>query len=358
MDIVNLFYIFLVLFTLGTVTWFIIQYKKEKRTLLIGGLFLLALGSIFVLLVFTMVRFFEDTQFGYTILWFLIALLGIFLVFFIMLFPVSVVSVFIFSGIRLIRKEGFSLAHGLSLIAGIVYSLYLVIWPILNDWFANDFYAYIYSLFSFLFTYTLFVFCLFTLSSWINQWKVFGKTYDYIIVLGSGLLNGYRVPPLLASRIDKALTLHEKHPGSKLVFSGGQGENEQLPEAEAMAEYARTKGLPEEFILIEDQSKNTNQNIRFSKEFIREHGKNKDENVIIVTNRYHLFRALLTAKEENLRCDGSGSKTKFYFSLNGFLREFIAYLFYWKKYYFIGFSIGAGLLTLYYTVYWIVLYLM
>ncbi|NRN76212.1 MAG: hypothetical protein ACFWTI_06280 [Lactobacillus helveticus] len=46
----------------------------------------------------------------------------------------------------------------------------------------------------------------------------------------------------------------------------------------------------------------------------------------IVTNSYHVYRALVLAKRQGLQCIGYGAKTKWYFTLNAFVREFIAYL--------------------------------
>ena len=46
----------------------------------------------------------------------------------------------------------------------------------------------------------------------------------------------------------------------------------------------------------------------------------------IVTNSYHVYRALVLAKRLGLQCIGYGAKTKWYFTLNAFVREFIAYL--------------------------------
>ena len=46
----------------------------------------------------------------------------------------------------------------------------------------------------------------------------------------------------------------------------------------------------------------------------------------LVTNYYHVFRALLWARRQAIPCIGYGAKTKFYFSLNAFIREFVGYL--------------------------------
>ena len=70
---------------------------------------------------------------------------------------------------------------------------------------------------------------------------------DFIIVLGSGLIND-KVPPLLASRIQKAIDFYHKQAAvttpPTIIFSGGQGPDENLPEAEAMQRYAIEKAFP------------------------------------------------------------------------------------------------------------------
>lgn len=52
----------------------------------------------------------------------------------------------------------------------------------------------------------------------------------------------------------------------------------------------------------------------------------------LVTTSYHVFRALILAKDLGIRCIGFGSVTKWYFTLNALIREFIGYLSVtWKK---------------------------
>lgn len=54
--------------------------------------------------------------------------------------------------------------------------------------------------------------------------------------------------------------------------------------------------------------------------------------VIVVTTTYHVFRALLLAKQQGLKCVGFGAKTKWYFTLNALIREFAGYLrLTWKR---------------------------
>jgi vancomycin permeability regulator SanA len=46
----------------------------------------------------------------------------------------------------------------------------------------------------------------------------------------------------------------------------------------------------------------------------------------IVTTSYHVFRSLIIARKQHIKCVGYGAKTKWYFTLNATIREFIGYL--------------------------------
>lgn len=153
---------------------------------------------------------------------------------------------------------------------------------------------------------------------------------DYLIVLGAGLIDGHKVSRLLGSRIDRALVYAKKQekkgrPLPKIVFSGGQGADEQLSEAKAMADYAIAHGWPADLALLEDKSKNTLQNMAFSKEIIAtDFGSEQEPRIKFFTNNYHTFRASLYAKMANLRANGVGSKVRLYFLPNALIREFVA----------------------------------
>ncbi|PES12352.1 YdcF family protein [Bacillus cereus] len=150
---------------------------------------------------------------------------------------------------------------------------------------------------------------------------------DFIIVLGSGLIND-KVPPLLASRINKAIDFYWKQAAittpPTIIFSGGQGPNEGLSEAEAMQNYAVEKGIPLEHTVQENRSVNTYQNMLFSKEImdsLKPEGKYRS---IFTTNNFHLFRAGIYARQAGLNSQGIGSKTAFYYWPNAMIREYVA----------------------------------
>lgn len=100
---------------------------------------------------------------------------------------------------------------------------------------------------------------------------------DYIIVLGAGI-KGKKVTPLLAGRIERGIEL---------------------------LKYISTE-----------------ENLQFSKELI----SGKNPKITLVTTSYHVFRALILARKQGIKCVGFGSKTKWYFTLNALIREFIGYL--------------------------------
>lgn len=96
-----------------------------------------------------------------------------------------------------------------------------------------------------------------------------------------------------------------------------------------MKNYLIENGIEEDNILIEDKSKNTYENIKFSSNIIN--NKIKNAKIALSTTNYHVFRAGNIASSQNISVEGIGAKTKTYFGINAFIREFIATLFIEKK---------------------------
>lgn len=159
---------------------------------------------------------------------------------------------------------------------------------------------------------------------------VYGKTPSSsrptaIIVLGSGLLNG-EVPPLLRSRLDKALALYrrEKIAGHSpiLVPSGGQGADEPRPEATAMAEYLLDHGAEAGDVHPETASRTTRENLLFSQKILNDVGVAGE--YLVVTNNYHVLRAASLTRRVGLPARAVGSPTARYFLPSAFIREYVA----------------------------------
>ncbi len=116
---------------------------------------------------------------------------------------------------------------------------------------------------------------------------------DWIIVLGAQVRGRY-ITNSLRRRLDKALAYAQKFHGVKVIVSGGQGPEEAVSEAEAMAEYLMENGVPSEQIFKEDKSTSTRENFRFSRIYADE----EHEKVGIVTNDFHIYRSSLIARQE------------------------------------------------------------
>ena len=101
---------------------------------------------------------------------------------------------------------------------------------------------------------------------------------------------------LLRDRLDTALAYWEKHPDIQIVVSGGKGDDEHMSEAQAMRDYLVEHGIDESRITMEDQSRNTRQNLVFSKEVLQQQGKNPGElHILAVSNGFHLARIEMLA---------------------------------------------------------------
>jgi len=96
-----------------------------------------------------------------------------------------------------------------------------------------------------------------------------------------------------ADRITHALQLYRMGKIKKILITGGQGLNpvNPLSEAEVLKRFLVMTGMPEEDILVEDQSKNTAQNAEFSKAFLEEKGISTDKEFLLITSAFHMPRA-------------------------------------------------------------------
>ena len=148
---------------------------------------------------------------------------------------------------------------------------------------------------------------------------------DALVVLGSGLVRG-EVPPLLRSRLDKALAIYRAVPEGAarplLVPSGGQGADEPRPEGAAMAEYLLAHGADPADVHPETASTSTRENLVLSREVQRAAGL--EGSTLVVTNDYHVLRAALLARAVGSDAQVIGSPTAGYYVPSAFLREYVA----------------------------------
>lgn len=141
---------------------------------------------------------------------------------------------------------------------------------------------------------------------------------DYMIVLGAQW-KSTGPSEALRRRLDTAADYLQRNPGTKVVVSGGQGGNENISEAAGMKEYLMGKGIGEERILTEDRSSNTFENIVFSGEYL----DRGNDRVVIVTNNFHIFRAVGIARKQGYaHVEGLAADSVLGMAPNNLLREF------------------------------------
>ncbi len=143
---------------------------------------------------------------------------------------------------------------------------------------------------------------------------------DYLIILGARV-NGTQPSISLSTRVNAAVEYLRENPETMVIASGGQGDDEQISEAECIIRLLKNAGIEEERILREDKSTSTAENIRFSYALIDD----EDATVGVVTNGYHMFRAKLIARSNGTRevSGVSGASSRFLLPHN-MTREFIA----------------------------------
>ncbi len=95
---------------------------------------------------------------------------------------------------------------------------------------------------------------------------------------------------LLRDRLDTALAYLEDHPNIRIVVSGGKGDDEHQSEARGMYDYLTAHGVDGGNIYMEDQSRNTWQNVSYTFALMEREGWDLTDDVLLVSSGFHLAR--------------------------------------------------------------------
>jgi len=122
--------------------------------------------------------------------------------------------------------------------------------------------------------------------------------YDFIILLG-GYSNfqtamgksEYQLELKGGNRLITTLNLYKKGIGKKIILTGGSGKllGEKYGEAEYVAPFLKTLGLPDSALIVENKSRNTWENAIFSKQIVDSLQKNAS--CLLVTSALHMPRS-------------------------------------------------------------------
>lgn len=259
--------------------------------------------------------------------------------------PVLVASYLVLNGITMVRREGIRPANLLSLLAGLgIFGLlglmtatFLARSPDLTVSFV---------IIALLSGYISFLLVSYVIYAFVYSRITGLRRADFVVVLGAGLNDGDGVPPLLASRLERARRVYQTLAGRRgtspvLIVSGGQGSDERVSEAEAMASYLTGRGIPEDHVVREDQSRTTEENLTFSQAIMDR--SRPGYRCIIVTSNYHVFRTAIVARRLGVNGQVTGARTAGYYWPSAMLREFAAVFLSYKT---VNFGICALIVAL------------
>lgn len=140
---------------------------------------------------------------------------------------------------------------------------------------------------------------------------------DCIMVLGAKV-HGDSLSSILSDRMDVGISLYKQGYAPKLLLSGDHGSSD-YDEVTPMKQYAVAHGVREEDIFLDHAGFSTYDSVYRAKEIF------EVESIIIVTQKYHLYRALYNAEVLGLDAIGVASDLHTYANqMQQGIREFIA----------------------------------
>lgn len=151
-----------------------------------------------------------------------------------------------------------------------------------------------------------------------------GVDAKYLIVLGAGV-NGSTPSLSMTDRLRTAQAYLEVHPDCTAIVSGGQGQGEDISEAEAMYRWLTANGVAGARIVLEDRATSTLENLEYSFALIPD----PDAAVAVVSGEYHLYRAEYLAAALGRAVSGIPAPTSLpALKINYFIREALAVAYY------------------------------
>ncbi len=124
-----------------------------------------------------------------------------------------------------------------------------------------------------------------------------GTNADCILVLGAGVWSGERPSPMLQDRLDCGIALYESGASDKLLMSGDHGRKD-YDEVNVMKAYAMERGVPSSSVFMDHAGFSTYESMYRARDIFQA------KRILIVTQGYHLYRALYDARALGLDAYG------------------------------------------------------
>lgn len=128
---------------------------------------------------------------------------------------------------------------------------------------------------------------------------------DCIMVLGTGLQEDGKPSLVLRDRLERGVELYKQGVSDRLLMTGDHGRNE-YDEVAAMKQYAVDAGVPAEHIFMDHAGFSTYESMYRARDVF------EVQSLAIVTQPYHVYRAVYAAKELGMTAYGTPSKETIY----------------------------------------------
>lgn len=128
---------------------------------------------------------------------------------------------------------------------------------------------------------------------------------DAVLVLGAQVKPDGSLSKMLKERLDTGISIYKAGLTDRMLMSGDHG-REDYDEVNAMKNYAIEQGVPSECIFMDHAGFSTYESMYRAKEIFQA------ESLIVVTQKYHMYRALYDAKAMGIKAKGVTCDTRVY----------------------------------------------
>lgn len=167
----------------------------------------------------------------------------------------------------------------------------------------------------------------------LNSIRIYSYSFEYnenksdvAIVLGAGTNEG-KLSPVFKERINHSIFLYNKGVINKIIFTGGFGKDQRESDSQTAKNYVLENGIPENDVIIEEESNYTIENLEQSKHIMDSLGL---RNALLVSDPLHMRRAMKIAKYYEIDCRSSPTKTTMYKSTNTKAKQLLYETFYFS----------------------------
>lgn len=139
----------------------------------------------------------------------------------------------------------------------------------------------------------------------IEELKETEEKADAVLVLGAQVKPDGSPSMMLKERLDTGIKIYQAGLTDRIIMSGDHG-SDDYDEVNAMKDYAMERGVPSEHIFMDHAGFSTYESMYRAKEIFQA------EDIIVVTQKYHLYRAVYDAEAMGLEVRGVACDTDVY----------------------------------------------